>query len=148
MRNHRQRLGQCALPPFSPVVLKSDLRRVAHEFSERFDRASFAVVPVTRKQAMSESVTTGIAGIVFLHRMLIPSQLLLQIENPRFPCWFIPRVTLRIGEHGIIEFGCLQSRLNQIGYFAANRNLVNLVRFGGINPPQHATRSDFHIAHF
>ena len=96
--NRRPKRILIVLPPLTAVVIESDLRRIAYKFSQRFDGAAHAVVPIARQHPMSKCMPGCVARVGPPDRIMIPTQLLANRPKPTARRYFLPGIALRIAE--------------------------------------------------
>lgn len=88
------------LPPFLAIVVKGDLRRVAHQLGQRFDRTASAAVPIAGEHPVSKCVPSRIRRELAFDRMFVPAQVSLDRQEASYPCHLLPGISLRIAKQG------------------------------------------------
>ena len=86
------------LPPFSAVVVESDLGRITDQLSQGLNGAALTIVPIAGQHSMSESVAAAVAGVAMSHGIAIPAQLPFQRQESAHPGRFLPRSVLGVAK--------------------------------------------------
>ncbi len=84
------------LAPFPAIMIEGHFRRIADQFRQGFDGATHTLGPITGEHPMRERVAAGVAGILPLHRILIPAQLLFDRDKPHHTRRPLPGITLGV----------------------------------------------------